>query len=172
MKTLIEQLSTYAAYHRDSRNIATHFLGIPMIVLAAAILLARPSMLLGGVLLSPALLLSAVAAAFYLRLDLRYGLAMSLWLALNLWLAQSLAAVSIGGWIGAGLGLFVIGWALQFLGHYHEGRKPAFVDDLIGLAVGPLFVLAEAGFAVGLRPEVRAAIESRVGAVRSATNAP
>jgi uncharacterized membrane protein YGL010W len=25
---------------------------------------------------------------------------------------------------------------IQFIGHWYEGRKPAFVDDLIGLLVG------------------------------------
>jgi uncharacterized membrane protein YGL010W len=31
------------------------------------------------------------------------------------------------------MGLFFVGWLFQFSGHYFEGRKPAFVDDLIGL---------------------------------------
>ena len=39
MKTLEEALSHYAGYHRDPRNIATHFVGVPMIVLAVAALL-------------------------------------------------------------------------------------------------------------------------------------
>lgn len=43
MKTLTEQLVRYAEYHRDRRNIATHFVGIPMIVAALAILLSRPA---------------------------------------------------------------------------------------------------------------------------------
>jgi uncharacterized membrane protein YGL010W len=43
MKTLTDQLANYAAYHRDRRNIATHFVGIPMIVVAVATLLARPA---------------------------------------------------------------------------------------------------------------------------------
>jgi uncharacterized membrane protein YGL010W len=38
----------------------------------------------------------------------------------------------------AGLGLFFIGWVLQFIGHYFEGRKPAFVDDVVGLLKGHL----------------------------------
>ena len=33
MKTLIDHLSNYAAYHRDTRNVVTHFIGIPMICL-------------------------------------------------------------------------------------------------------------------------------------------
>ncbi|MEY2953064.1 MAG: hypothetical protein RLZZ401_1151, partial [Pseudomonadota bacterium] len=32
MKTLIDHLAQYGAYHRDPRNIATHFVGVPMIV--------------------------------------------------------------------------------------------------------------------------------------------
>ena len=40
---LTQQLAKYAAYHRDRRNIATHFIGIPMIVLAVAVLLSRPA---------------------------------------------------------------------------------------------------------------------------------
>ena len=52
MRTLIDQLTQYAAYHRDRRNIATHFVGIPMIVVAIATLLSRPVLDVGGVPLS------------------------------------------------------------------------------------------------------------------------
>ena len=48
MKTLVDHLAQYAAYHRDRRNIVTHFVGIPMIVLAVTVLLSRPGLLLGG----------------------------------------------------------------------------------------------------------------------------
>ena len=37
MKNLQAQLAFYASYHRDRRNIATHFFGIPMIVLGIAV---------------------------------------------------------------------------------------------------------------------------------------
>ena len=42
MKSLESHLTTYARYHRDRRNIATHFVGIPMIVLGVTSLLSRP----------------------------------------------------------------------------------------------------------------------------------
>ena len=29
MKTLVDQLSNYADYHRDPRNIFTHYIGVP-----------------------------------------------------------------------------------------------------------------------------------------------
>ena len=70
-------------------------------------------------------------------------------------------------WLGAGLGLFLVGWVVQFIGHGFEGRKPAFLDDLVGLLIGPLFIVAEGGFLLGLRPELRAEIERGVGPTRS-----
>ncbi len=163
MKTLVEHLSQYAEYHRDRRNIATHFVGIPLIVLAVAELLSRPGLELAGLWLSPAALVAAAAAIFYLRLDLRYGLLMSALLLLSLWFGAALAVQSTTLWLSVGVALFVIGWIIQFVGHYYEGRKPAFVDDLMGLLVGPLFVVAELGFMLGLRKDVEQAVEERAG---------
>ena len=163
MKNLVDHLSQYAAYHRDRRNIATHFVGIPLIVLAVAVLLSRPGLPALGLWWSPASITAIAAAGFYLRLDLRFGVLMTALLGLCLWAGALLASQSTGVWLGWGLGLFVLGWVIQFVGHYYEGRKPAFVDDLMGLAVGPLFVLAELGFLFGCRDEVREAVEQRAG---------
>lgn len=165
MKSLVEHLSQYANYHRDPRNIATHFVGIPLIVLAVTVLLSRPGWELAGVWLSPALLAAAASVWFYLRLDLRFGLVMGLLLGLCLWLGQALAVQSTGVWLCAGLGTFVLGWIIQFVGHYYEGRKPAFVDDLSGLIIGPLFVVAEAAFMLGLCPQLKQAVEANAGPV-------
>jgi len=91
---------------------------------------------------------------------------MSAVLLLCVWLGARLASATTALWLGVGLGLFVLGWIIQFVGHYFEGRKPAFVDDLTGLIIGPLFVAAELGFMLGLREPLRLAIEARVGPVR------
>lgn len=163
MKTLVDHLARYAAYHRDRRNIASHFIGIPMIVLAVAVLLSRPGFALAGLWLAPATLVALAAAVFYLRLDRRFGALMSLLLALSLWLAAKLAVAGTGLWLTLGLGLFVVGWIIQFVGHHYEGRKPAFVDDVTGLLIGPLFVVAEAAFLLGLRREVEQAVVGIAG---------
>jgi len=173
MKTLTDQLTQYAAYHRDTRNIATHFVGIPLIVLALAVLLARPALQAGGlpVPVSPAWLLFGGATLYYLVLDLPLGLIMAVFsvgcVAFGMWLAAQSTLV----WLASGVALFVVGWIFQFVGHIAwEHRKPAFADDVIGLLIGPLFVLAEALFGFGWRPALRAAIEAKAGATR--INAP
>jgi uncharacterized membrane protein YGL010W len=163
MKPLIKQLSNYASYHRDQRNIATHFIGVPMIVLSVISFLSRPGFDVGGLTVTPMWLAGVAVAAFYLRLDLRYGLTMSALLGLGAVVATSIAAQTTAVWLAVSAGLFIVGWVIQFVGHYFEGKKPAFADDLIGLIIGPLFVTAELGFIVGLRAEVKAEIEKISG---------
>lgn len=160
-KTLVDHLGQYAAYHRDRRNIATHFIGIPLIVIAVVVLLSRPGVWLAGIWCSPALLVALASALFYLRLDLRLGVLMSGLLGLCLWVGALLAGQGTGLWLGLGAGAFVLGWVIQFVGHHFEGRKPAFIDDISGLIIGPLFVVAELGFLLGWRLDLREQIERR-----------
>lgn len=166
MKSLTEQLATYAAYHRDRRNIATHFVGIPLIVVAVATLLSRPVLDVGAVSLNPAVLVVLALVPFYLRLDLPLGLATLAGYALALAFGAWCAAQPTAAWLTTGIGLFVIGWVVQFIGHAWEGRKPAFVDDILQLVIGPLFVVAEAGFLLGLRKPLEEEIARRAGPVR------
>lgn len=167
MKTLEDQLSQYAAYHRDARNIATHFIGIPMIVVGVAVLLSRPAIELAGIAVSPALLAGLAASFYYLKLDWFLGAIMSVLMALSVWAGALLAAESTAVWLSSGIGLFVVGWVFQFIGHFWEGKKPAFIDDVAGLIIGPLFVVAEALFMLGALPNLRTTIEGRAGHIRS-----
>ncbi|KRP62643.1 DUF962 domain-containing protein [Pseudomonas orientalis] len=163
MKSLVDHLSQYAAYHRDPRNIASHFIGIPLIVVAVAVLLSRPEWTVAALWISPAVVLALFSAWFYLRLELALGGLMTLLMGLSVWAGHVLAAQSTTVWLSSGIGMFVVGWVIQFVGHYYEGRKPAFVDDLSGLIVGPLFVVAELAFLLGMRQALKQQIEQRSG---------
>ena len=164
MRNANELMVQYAAYHRDKRNIVTHFLGIPMIVFSIGVLLARPAFEVGGIVLTPVWIIWALATAWYLTLgNLALGIAVSVVNGVLIYLAWPLAAGSVASWLGWGIGTFVVGWVIQFIGHYYEGKKPAFVDDLLGLLTGPMFVTAEALFALGWGKPLLAEIEQRVG---------
>lgn len=162
MSRLVHHLTLYAAYHRNPRNVATHMIGIPMIVLAVQLLLSRPILPAEPIPLTPAIALSTMAAIYYLRLDAMLGAIMTALLVLGCWAGIEAARMPTGAWLAIGGGLFVAGWALQLVGHGYEGRKPAFLDDIRGLLIGPLFIVAEILFALGARRNVRQAVEKRL----------
>ena len=62
MSAATDLMAQYAAYHRDRRNIATHFVGIPIIVFSVGALLARPEFHVSGWPLTPASLAWLLAA--------------------------------------------------------------------------------------------------------------
>ena len=164
MRRALDLLSQYAEYHRDRRNIVTHFIGVPMIVFAVGVLLARPSFAVGGLTLTPAWVLFVPVSLWYLsRGNLVLGAAVSAAVGVLMLLAHQVAGGSVLNWLGWGIGFFVVGWVTQFIGHWYEGRKPAFVDDLVGLLVGPMFVVAEAMFSFGWNKPLLAEIERRAG---------
>jgi uncharacterized membrane protein YGL010W len=165
MRHATELLVQYAAYHRDRRNIATHFIGVPLIVFAVGVLLARPVSPWGAWPVTPAGLALGLAAAWYLTrgvasLGAATTAATALLVLAGHWVSTHHGTV---GWLAWGVGGFLAGWLIQFVGHYYEGRKPAFVDDVVGLLVAPMFVTAEALFAVGWNPRLAQEIERRAG---------
>ncbi len=163
MKNLTDQLANYAAYHRDRRNIATHLIGVPMIVFGVVTLMARPAIEVAGLPLTPAMVALIAAGIYYLLLDFALGLGLILVLGAMAWVGHAVAAAGTPTWLTVGIGMFVVGWIIQFIGHYYEGRKPAFVDDILGLLIGPLFVLAEVVFMLGGRRALQETIEASVG---------
>jgi len=47
------------------------------------------------------------------------------------------------GLLYVAIGVFVVAWIGQFVGHKIEGRKPSFFTDLTYLLIGPAWVLAK-----------------------------
>jgi uncharacterized membrane protein YGL010W len=167
MKSLAERLATYAEHHRDKRNIATHFLGIPMIVVGTQSLLAR----VGIGPFNAAVGATALMTRYYRQLDPTYGAVLGGLLGASCAVATGIAQLPLPMWLGTAGGLFIGGWALQFLGHKLEGSKPAFFDDLMGLVIGPVFLVAEAAFALGMSGELRAEVEARLAGANSEARA-
>lgn len=168
MQSLIDRLSSFAEHHRDKRNIATHFVGIPMILVGTQATLAK----IGIGPINAAVGATGLAARYYRALDPAYGTAMAAVLGATCAMGTAIAAMPLPLWAGTAAGLLVGGWALQLIGHAFEGKKPAFLDDLRGLLDGPLFLVAEVAFALGFSPELRAEVERRAGPTRWGRAAP
>jgi uncharacterized membrane protein YGL010W len=160
VKTLEEQMAVYSAYHRDPRNKATHFVGVPLIMLAILIPLSWVRFDMAGLGITVAMLVAAAVLAYYFVLDLALAAAMLAVLAVLIWLAELIAAGGAArGWAWFSI-LFVGGWTLQFVGHVFEGRRPAFFDNVLQVFVAPIFLMAEVFFALGYKPEVRKRLSS------------
>jgi uncharacterized membrane protein YGL010W len=162
MKSLEEQMATYSAYHQDARNRATHFAGVPIIILALFIPLAwlriEP--------VSAGMVLAGVLVLYYLALDVALGLGMLVVFGVLLWAGERIAALgAVQGWAWFAV-LFVGGWILQLVGHVYEGRRPALVDNLFQIFVAPIFLCAEVFFALGYKPELHSAVQQRAAGLR------
>lgn len=129
----------YARFHATRGNQACHYFAIPLIVLSVLAMLAPLGLFqVGGHVVTAAELVVIGITLYYLTLDPILALLM---------LAVSALFVMVGRPMGfaAGLGLFVFGWIVQFVGHYaYEKKSPAFFRNLVHLLVGPLWVLAKA----------------------------
>jgi uncharacterized membrane protein YGL010W len=131
--TKTELFKEYASYHTDRRNKVCHAFGIPLIVLGI--------LGLGHLVhLGPVIDLAAVAAVallmYYAAIDIRGALISLVVFAILYFLAIRLS------W-QVSLGAFIFGWGFQFLGHKLEGSKPKFLENLIYLLIGPLFIFEE-----------------------------
>ncbi|MEO8204326.1 MAG: Mpo1-like protein, partial [Betaproteobacteria bacterium] len=84
-----------------------------------------------------------------------------------LYAAESIAALPLGAGIAWFLVLFAGGWVVQLVGHMFEGRKPALVDNLFQIFVAPIFLCAEAFFALGYKPGLHAAVQRRALQMRA-----
>ena len=151
------QLTTYASYHRDARNRATHFIGIPAIVFSILL----PMALLRAGEISGAMVVAALALAGWIVLDRVISLAMAVVLLPMLvvaeWIARAYGNTTV--WILFAM-FFVGGWVLQLVGHAWEGRRPALADNLFQAFIGPMFLMAEVLIALGLKRDLKAAIDT------------
>jgi len=125
-------LARYAESHRNPVNELIHFVCIPAIVFS-----------LLGILwaIHPVVALAVVAAAlvYYTRLSRPFALGMAAMAAVMLGLLTMLPEGTV---LVTSIGVFVLAWIGQFIGHHIEGKKPSFFDDLRFLLIGPLFVLS------------------------------
>ncbi|MFT4058188.1 MAG: DUF962 domain-containing protein [Legionella sp.] len=160
MKPFIEQAQIYASYHKKQITRYIHFAGVPLIVLSLMILLGFVQIIIPNVFASNLAWFATIALLiYYFLLEWKLALAITPILLFLLWIAHWFSEngpTTLGLWTF--ILTFVIGWALQFYGHYLEGKKPAFLDNLNQALIAPLFLVAELFFMAGYMKPLRAQI--------------
>lgn len=142
MRSVHDWFENYSADHRNANNRLIHWICVPAILWAAIAGLwlipvppgiGRPGFWSGLVMVA--------ALSFYWRLSHALGVAMLVVFvvfgAFTEWLYRELGASQLL-WIA--LGVFVVAWIGQFVGHLIEGRRPSFLTDLSYLLIGPAWL--------------------------------
>ena len=139
MSAKIDRLfSDYSDHHKTTGNMVCHFVGIPMIATGLFGLLAVELYRVGGLPLEATVVLVVLLTPVSLALDWKLTAVLTLVYA-GLYLGARLLPWEVN------LGLFIVGWIFQFIGHAHyEKRPPAFMTNLLHLFIGPLWILNHA----------------------------
>jgi uncharacterized membrane protein YGL010W len=125
-------LAKYSESHLNPTNEVIHFVCIPLIVFSFLGMLWAAHPL-------AALAVTVVSLVYYVRLSVPFALGMLLMSGAMLWILSILPQAWM---LEISLGIFVVAWIGQFIGHKIEGKKPSFFEDLRFLLIGPLFVLS------------------------------
>src|SRR5690349_13961397 len=138
-------LGNYSEDHRNPTNILIHWICVPLIVwtviamlwvLPVPAMIGRPGLWAGAAMVG--------ALSFYWRLSHTLGIAMlGLFVLLGLITEGLYRALGHGALFWLAIGVFVVAWIAQFVGHQIEGRRPAFLTDLVYLLIGPAWVVAK-----------------------------
>ena len=131
MKTLSDWLTEYGQSHTHPSNKRLHQVCVPLIMFSLLGLLHW---------LSPWCVFFVMAAAlvFYARLSLP-----AMWKIATVAVLMLLLVYLLSAYWWLFVGIFIIAWIGQFIGHRIEGKKPSFFKDLQFLLIGPLWVLNE-----------------------------
>ena len=138
-KNIHQWISSYGESHQNLTNKKIHWVCVPLIMFTLLGLLSLVKIY--NINLSYGLIF--LALVFYLRLSVLISIGMFLISVLQLliiyYLEQTLLTPIL---LYVYLGIFMIAWIGQFIGHKIEGKKPSFFEDLQFLLIGPAWLLS------------------------------
>lgn len=137
--------ASYSGDHRNAVNQRIHVFAVPAILWSVLALLwcipAPGTWFKAGIWAAVAMF---AAMLFYWRASRKLGLGMLAQFAVLTLATQWIAArFGLNALLWAAIGVFVVAWIAQFIGHKIEGKKPSFLTDLTYLLIGPAWVLAK-----------------------------
>ena len=145
MRSVEDWFGSYSNDHLNPTNRLIHWICVPAILWAVIAVLwlipvspsiGRPGFWCG--------LIMVAVLAFYWRLSRKLGVAMLLvFVALGLLTEALYRTLGPGDLLWLAIGVFVLAWIGQFVGHLIEGRKPSFLTDLAYLLIGPAWIVAK-----------------------------
>jgi uncharacterized membrane protein YGL010W len=155
------QLVYYAQAHRDHVNGVMHIVGNPIIFIGVVLPLCLVPVTIFGVHTSLAPVLVIPALLLWTVWDVALGLAIVVAAIPLLFIAAAIAgSVSVTAVFVIAVTLFVLGWALQVIGHQvFEGKRPTLLDNPVQMLISPMYIFARLFIALGFRPDLAAILQ-------------
>ena len=143
MNNVNEWNEEYAKYHKNKTNKIIHWICIPLIMFSLLGLLSLMTLFTyNSVSISALWFFIIFAIGYYIKLSKSLALGMSIVSICFIYFIELINQNFINQKFEIFLGIFIISWIGQFIGHKIEGKKPAFVKDLQFLLIGPLWLLS------------------------------
>ncbi|EHD2236183.1 DUF962 domain-containing protein [Vibrio vulnificus] len=140
MRSLEQWLDAYGESHQNSTNQKIHTFAVPGIFFSiVALIWSLPSLPLPVLSLNWVWVVALPVWWFYYRLSLSVFLMMLGYTLASIALAWSVELLGMP-LAEMAVGLFIVLWIFQFIGHKIEGKKPSFFEDLKFLLIGPVWV--------------------------------
>ncbi|CAK4075358.1 MULTISPECIES: DUF962 domain-containing protein [Vibrio] len=140
MRSLAQWLADYGESHQHPINQKIHQVAVPGIFLSVVGLVwSIPSINLLGTTVNWVWVAAMPIWVFYFRLSLSVFLMMLGFTLACISLIWSLDLMQLPVFLISLTG-FASLWLLQFIGHKIEGKRPSFLDDLVYLLIGPIWV--------------------------------
>ncbi|WP_299179062.1 Mpo1-like protein [uncultured Chryseobacterium sp.] len=140
-------LAEYGESHRNATNKLIHWICVPLIfwtIVGFISLIPAPHFCASyfGCISLVSIAAIVLVTIFYLRLSIVIGFIM---IFIMLLMEHFAYAVNVHfekkSWL-IYLGVFIITWIFQFIGHKIEGKKPSFLKDIQFLLIGPIWLLS------------------------------
>jgi uncharacterized membrane protein YGL010W len=147
-------LKCYSESHQHPINKKLHLIGVPCLLFSILIFFSWIHITMPGIFdMHSSWLFGTTLILYYLRLDMQLALLLGAILLPCTLLANFISTT----WLSLPLFciFFAIGWILQLIGHFLEGKQPAVVNTIQVLLTLPLITLADILYQRGFRQDLQ-----------------
>lgn len=142
MRSADAWFAEYGESHQNATNKLIHWICVPAIffsILGLFYTIPFPS--IGPPWLGWDVVVTVLGLLFYLRLSISLFIGFLIYTLVNLYLIRWIALQTTNTlwWF---VGIFIVAWIGQFIGHKIEGKKPSFFKDIQFLMIGPAWLMS------------------------------
>lgn len=151
MRKIDSLLNEYGKSHQTKFNKSVHYFCVPAIFFSLIGIFSMiptgnifqdivPNSLLPFIHFGTLIIL--IGSLYYLKLSFKLFVSMIIFSIIVLIGIQQIQLITIIPFWASMVGLFIIAWIIQLIGHNHEGKKPSFIKDIQFLMIGPAWTIS------------------------------